>query len=360
MQRKYSERHQAASNSNTIFDVGATSLLVATIVIIFVAEALVMLILYSLNLPPNFSTGIIDATLLSLLVAPALYFTFLKPMRESFFRRNQSEEGQRRLEEIDRMKNDFISIAAHELRTPLATIMGYTEMLQEDLKPDQREAFQKIILKETETLDRLVDDLDVFNQLEVEKSLPLKHAKHDLKETVNHVCDVYRQKFPEMPIQLNLPEGPLPMTYDEIRISQVFDNLLSNAVKYSSGFHDLTEVSITNNQDHVSISVKDKGIGMTQEETQNIFNMFFRAETKKAVVGGLGLGMAIVKNIIDKHNGSIEIVSQMNVGTLVTVILPKLAEPQAPEQNLNSHTSEIMYPTHDRCLRVAGTICSSF
>ena len=92
---------------------------------------------------------------------------------------------------------------------------------------------------------------------------------------------------------------------------------------------------------------------MTQEEIQNVFNMFFRAETKKAVVGGLGLGMAIVKNIIDKHNGSIEIVSQVNVGTLVTVILPKLTELQAPEQNINSHSSEIIHSTHDRCLRVA-------
>jgi signal transduction histidine kinase len=353
MQRNHSERHQTASNSNTIFNVGATTLLVATVVIIFVAEASVMLLLYFLNLPPNFSTGIIDAALLSLFVAPALYFTFLKPMREAFLKRDQSEEAQRRLEEIDRMKNDFISIAAHELRTPLATIMGYSEMLQNDLKPDQREAFQKVILKEAETLNRLIDDLEVVNQLEVEKNLPLKQTQNDLQETVNHVCAVYRQKFPEMPIQLNFPEGPLPMTYDEVRISQVFDNLLSNAVKYSSGFQDLIEVSATNYQDQVSICVKDKGIGMTREETQNIFNMFFRAETKKAIVGGLGLGMAIVKNIIDKHNGSIDIVSQKNVGTVVTVILPKLAEPQVPEQNLNSHTSETILPVHDKCLRVA-------
>jgi len=320
--------HRTVGNSDTIFNLRAVNLLIFTVVIIFVAEATVMMLLYLLNLPPSFSTSIIDAALLSLFVAPTLYFTFLKPMRESFLKHSQSEEAQRRLEEIDRMKNDFISIAAHELRTPLATITGYSEMLLSDLRPDQQEAFQKVILKEAETLDRLIDDLDVVNQLEVEKNFQLKQTQNDLQETVNHVCAVYKQKFPEMPILLNLPEGPLPMTYDEVRISQVIDNLLSNAVKYSSGFQDLIEVSVTNDHDQASISVKDKGVGMTQEETRNIFNMFFRAETKKAVVGGLGLGMAIVKNIIDKHNGSIDIVSQKNVGTKVTVILPKLAEPQ--------------------------------
>lgn len=348
MQKNRSERLHLAKNSNKISNFGPTSLLVTTVVIIFVAEALIMLLLYFLNIPPNFSTSIIDAVLLSLFVAPTLYLTFLKPMRESFLKRNQSEEAQRRLEEIDRMKNDFISIAAHELRTPLATIMGYSEMLQNDLQLDQRKAFQNIILKEAETLNRLIDDLEVVNQIEVEKSLPLVQTQSDLHETVRHVCAIYRQKFPEMPIQLSLPEGPLFMAYDQVRISQVFDNLLSNAVKYSSGFQDSIEVSVTNAQDQVSIYVKDNGIGMTHEETQNIFNMFFRAETRKALVGGLGLGMAIVKNIIDKHNGTIDIASQKNVGTTVTIILPKLSEPQVPEQNFYSNISETTDLVHER------------
>jgi signal transduction histidine kinase len=353
MQREQPEKQQTANKSKAIFHDSATTLLAVTVVIIFVAEASVMLLLYFLNLPPNFSTGIIDASLLSLFVAPALYFTFLKPMRESFLKRSQSEEAQRRLEEVDRMKKDFLSIAAHELRTPLATIMGYSEILQKDLEPDHREDFQKIILKEAETLDRLIDDLEVVNQIEAEKNLPLKRTQNDLQATVNHVCDVYRQKFPQMPIQLNLPDTPLSMTYDEVRIGQMFDNLLSNAVKYSSGIQDLIEVSVANYKDQVSICVKDNGIGMTQVETHNIYNMFYRAETKKTAVGGLGLGMAIVKNIVQTHNGTIEVASQRNIGTVVTVILPKQAEQKSQEQNLNNDTSETTNLTQERRIALA-------
>jgi signal transduction histidine kinase len=345
--------HQAVGNSNTIFNFGAVNLFISTVVIIFVAEATVMMLLYLLDLPPNFSTGIIDATLLSLFVAPTLYFTFLRPMRESFLKRDQSEESQKRLEEIDRIKSNFISVVTHELRTPVTAIMAYSEIIQSNVKPDQQEEFLDVILKKSEILDRLIDDLEVVNRLEFMEDLQLKQTKNDLIETVNQVCAVYSQKLPDISISLDLPEAPLPMTYDEVRISQVLDNLLSNAVKYSKELQDTIKVSITNNQDHIVISVKDKGVGMTKDEVRDIYNMFYRAEAMKDVVGGLGLGMAIVKNIIKNHNGSIDIISQKGVGTDVKVSLPKLAEPQAPEQNFNSNTSETTGLIHERRMALA-------
>jgi signal transduction histidine kinase len=326
MQSKHSEQHQTANHSSAVLTLGAFTLFVTTVVIIFVAEAIIMMLFYFLKLPPDFSTGIVDATLLSLFVAPALYFTLLKPMRDSFLRHDQSEESQRRLEKVNRMKSDFISVAVHELRTPITTIMGYSEMFQNDLNPTQRDVALKVIFKKSEILERLVEDLEFVNQIEEEQNLLVIQTQKDLQHTVNHVCAIYRQKYPEMPIHLNSPEGPLPFNYDEVRISQVIDNLLSNAVKYSKGFQDSIEVSVTDAKDQITICVKDKGVGMTQDEVENIYNMFFRAETKKNVVGGLGLGMAIVKNIIQGHNGTIEVESQRNVGTVVTVSLPKRIE----------------------------------
>lgn len=340
MNKKHSEHGRTISDSNIFSKFGPTSLLIATVAIVFFAEAAVMMLLRFLNTPAGLSTDIIDATLLSLVVAPSLYFTFLKPMRESFLKRQQSEEAQKRLKEIDRMRSDFISTTTHELRSPVATIMGYSELLQTDLEADQRDDAQEVILKKSETLARLIDDLDQVSQLGLDNDIQLKKEKLDLLKTVNHVCDVCRQTHPEAPIHVNLPEGSLHMTYDEIRISQVLENLLSNAVKYSSGIQDLIEVSLHNYQDKVSIIIKDKGVGMTKEETRNIYNMFYRAETKKAAVGGLGLGMAIVKNIIQSHNGTIEIISQRKVGTEVKVSLPKLAETCPPEHNFNGHTPE--------------------
>lgn len=351
MQSKDSEQHQAANPSNLTF--GVFSLFAITVVIIFVAEAIIMTLLYFLQLPPNFSTGIVDAILLTLLVAPALYVTFLKPMRESFLRHDQSEETQRHLEKVDRMKSDFISIAAHELRTPITTIMGYSEMLQNDLSPTQRDEAQKVIFKQSEVLERLTEDLEFVNQIEGEQDLLLMQTQNDLQHTVNHVCAIYRQKFPETPIHLNCPDGPLSFPYDEVRISQVIENLLSNAVKYSKDFQDSIEVSVTDAKDIITICVKDKGVGMTEDEVQNIYNMFFRAETKKNVVPGLGLGMAIVKNIIQGHNGSIEVASQRNVGTVVTVSLPKRVKPTAPQPNFERQNAETTNLIHKRCMALA-------
>lgn len=336
-----------------VFSLGAISLFIATVVIIFVAEATVMMLLYFLDLPQGFSTGIVDATLLSILVAPSLYFTFLKPMRESYFKRDQSEEKKRHLEEIDKMKSDFISAVTHELRTPVSTIMGYSEIVLNNLKPDKNEEFINIIFKKSETLDRLIDDLEVVNQLEFVKNLQLKQTKNDLRETVSHVIDIHKHKTPEIPIILNLPKSPQILAYDEVRICQVLDNLLSNAVKYSSGHQDKIEVSISDNQDHIVITVKDNGVGMDKEEICNMFNMFYRAETKKDIVGGLGLGMSIVKNIVKSHDGMIDVVSQRNAGTVVSVALPKRVESEGPNFKMEEQKTEIVSQIQKRIMALA-------
>ena len=348
-----SGRNKEVSDRSTIFSLGPISLFLATVVIVFVAEATVMMLIYLLDLPQGFSTGIVDATLLSLLVAPSLYFTFLKPMRESCFKRDQSEESKRRLEEIEKMKSDFISVVTHELRTPVSTIMGYSEIALNNLKPDQHEEFLKVILNKSETLDRLIDDLEVVNRLEFVKDLQLKRTKNDLRETVSQVCDIHKHNNPDIPIVLNLPKAPQIMTYDEVRICQVLDNLLSNAVKYSSGHQDVIEVSIAENQDHIVISVKDNGVGMSKDEVRDIFNMFYRAETKKGVVGGLGLGMSIVKNIIKSHDGTIDVVSQRNAGTSVKVSLPKRIEQEGLEHNIKERKAEIMSMIQERSMALA-------
>jgi signal transduction histidine kinase len=89
------------------------------------------------------------------------------------------------------------------------------------------------------------------------------------------------------------------------------------------------DVSVVEEETQVLIHIRDEGIGMTSDEIRYIYNKFFRAQTDKSIVGGLGLGMAIVKNIVESHNGTIDIVSQRKVGTTVTVALPKPINPQA-------------------------------
>ena len=305
------------------------NLFVVSVVIIFISEALVMMLIYFLDLPTNSLVGLVDATLLSLFVVPTLYFMLLKPMRETILKLDNSEKNQKQLEEIDQLKNDFISIATHEVCTPITAITGYTEILLDDVKSKQQKEYLEIILKKTQTLERIIGDLGIVNRLEAGESLQVEQDEHDLLKTVNHVCDVYQLRFPDIPFHVDLPEGPLILLFDEIRIGQVLDNLLSNAVKYSNGIHDVIDVSVVEEQTQVLICIRDEGIGMTSDETRYIYNKFFRAQTEKSIVGGLGLGMAIVKNIVDSHNGTINIISQRKVGTTVTVALPKPADSQA-------------------------------
>lgn len=323
MQGNQTKLQQPVNDSFEIFKPEPVSLFVASVTIIFVAELLVMLILYILELPENFFIGIVDASLLSLIVIPTLYFMFFKPMRKTILRLDRSEKNQKQLEEIDQLKNDFISIASHELCTPVATIMGYTEILLDDAVSEQQKEYLGLILKKSLDLERIIDDLGVVNRLETSENLKVIKERQDLLKTVDEVCNVYRSRFPDKSIHLTLPESALMLSYDELRISQVLDNLLSNAVKYSNDIHDIIDVSVVDQGTQALIRIRDEGIGMTTDELKLIYKKFYRGQTEKLTVGGLGLGMAIVKNIVEGHNGTIDIVSQRKVGTTVTVTLPK-------------------------------------
>ena len=328
MQEKLSKDNQLVIGSYEIFKPSPVSMFVASITIIFVAEALVMLLIYLLRLPESFLIGIVDALLLSLIVIPTLYFMLLKPMRATILKLEKSEEIQNRLEEIDRLKSDFISIASHELCTPVTAIIGYTELLLDHIKSEPHKEYLEVIHRKTQSLERLIDDLVIVDRLEMGEDLQVIPEEKNLLTTVNHVFKVYQMRFPDIRLHLELPEEPLVLLYDEIRIRQVIDNLLGNAVKYTNNIRDRIDVSVVDQDSQALVIIKDEGIGMNEDELRQIYKKFFRAQTEKSAVGGLGLGMAIVKNIVESHKGKVDIVSQRGAGTTVTVALPKPANPQ--------------------------------
>jgi signal transduction histidine kinase len=328
MQGNQSKLHRLDNRSYTIFKPNPFSLFVASTAIIFVAEAFVMLLIPFLGLPEGFTVGLIDAILLSLFVVPTLYFMLFKPMRVTILKLEKSEEIQNRLEEIDRLKSDFISIASHELYTPVTAIMGYTEMLLDHIESEPHKEYLEIIHRKTQSIERIIDDLVIVDRLETGESLQVIPEENDLLTTVNHLFKVYQMRFPDIRLHLELPEEPLVLLYDEIRIRQVVDNLLSNAVKYINDLPNRIDVSVVDQESQALIIIKDEGVGMTEDELRQIYKKFFRAQTEKSVGGGLGLGMTIVKNIVESHKGTIDIVSQRGVGTTVTVALPKSANSQ--------------------------------
>ena len=235
------------------------------------------------------------------------------------------EEGLRKL---DRMKSEFIGTAAHELRTPLASVQGYAELLMaqhEGVKvfsPDKQKTFLGEICQASQALSALIDDLLDVGRIESGHAMPMR-IEPAVPETMLHrVVEAFRLRHPQHPIQLNYSAATdTPVLYDPLRFRQVVENLLSNAVKYSP---DCGPISIETRIKGESflLQVRDRGIGMTPEQQAHIYDKFYRAESSKHLAGGLGLGMSITWNIVEAHGGRIRVESELGKGTLVEVELP--------------------------------------
>jgi len=226
--------------------------------------------------------------------------------------------------EIDRMKSEFIAIAAHELNTPLTTITGFTEVLLDgkDFDWEQRKEYLSIIYEKSAVLNRLIDDLLNIGRVESGRGIHLEVEDCNLRKLISASVHSYHKEFPARQITLESPESwPHTIKVDAGKIGQVMENLLSNAVKYSpenSAVHVVAEVL-----DHeIKISVRDQGIGMSKEQISRIFERFYRVDLSDTAVAGMGLGMAIVKNIIEAHEGLIWVESIPGEGTTVSFTLP--------------------------------------
>ncbi|MDA3814839.1 MAG: ATP-binding protein [Patescibacteria group bacterium] len=232
-----------------------------------------------------------------------------------------------REKEIDKMKSEFISIAAHQLRTPLSAIKWVIKMiLDEDvgnLNKEQTELLEKGY-KSNERIIELVNDLLNVSRIE-EGRFGYNFSMSDLQEVIDIVTeDTERliaknnQKF-----IVNKPEV-LPKIYmDKDRILLVLQNLLDNAVKYTPEFGKV-EVNIKKENDNfIKISVKDNGVGVPEKDKVKLFTIFFRARNvKRMQTEGSGLGLFIAKNIVENHQGSILVESEEGKGTEISFTLP--------------------------------------
>ncbi len=264
---------------------------------------------------------------MSVLVVPILYFFLLQPIQKSIIERERTEAQRFEIEKMDTLKSEFISIAAHELRTPVATIMGYTELLSDQKMFDtftehQKRDFLSTIYENGERLDRIVDDILDVSRIESGQCIPLNKKPLSIKSLLEKA--LYRLNLKSnhnLTLEVS-PEVPEILEFDEHRITQVVDNLLSNAIKYSSEQSPITIVVEADNH-RCSVTVTDQGIGMSNEQKDRIYEKFYRADTSDTAAQGLGLGMSIVKQIIADHDGTISIKSKLGEGTSVCFTLPR-------------------------------------
>lgn len=224
---------------------------------------------------------------------------------------------------IERMKSDFVSTAAHELRTPLATIIGYSELLldPEFFSPEQQKEFVQLIFNKAGDLSDLIDDLLDISRIESGQEILLDRKSISLVSLATKSVEFYRRGSKHHRFELIHPEGPVQVDADPLRCGQIFDNLLSNAVKYSPA-GGVISVVIAVNDGRAQVMVRDQGIGMTAGQVARIFDKFYRADRSNTAISGTGLGMTIVQDLVEAHGGEVRVTSEPGKGTLVSFTLP--------------------------------------
>jgi signal transduction histidine kinase len=238
-----------------------------------------------------------------------------------------SEQNQR-LRELDRLKDDFVSLVSHELRTPLTSIRGYLELLLDEgseLTEEQRR-FLGIVDRNSERLLSLVSDLLFLAQIEAGK-LAIEIGVVDLEKIVEECVETWSPVASARGVALTCDADELPkLQGDRTRLVQVLDNLVSNALKFTPG-DGRVEVRLTAADGIAALQVEDTGLGIPADEQPRLFERFFRSSsaTKNAIPGS-GLGLTITKAIVEHHGGRIELESTENVGTVVRVELPLTSE----------------------------------
>ena len=239
------------------------------------------------------------------------------------------------LEQLDKLKTQFLSMASHELRTPLTAVSGFMQIARRrmsrmsganDIPQPWRDEAQKsdetleMANRQAKKLARLIDELLDVSRLQ-QGRVEMRLAEIDLADVVREVAERMRLLSKGHEIGTKI-EGAAPIVADRDRIEQVFENLVGNAIKYSpeSGRID---VSLRVNGANAIVSVRDEGIGVAPGEVEKIFGLFYRSPDPRADhVGGLGLGLYISREIVSRHHGKLWAERNAEAGTTFHVTLP--------------------------------------
>jgi len=236
------------------------------------------------------------------------------------------QEANRRLKDLDRLKDEFISTVTHELRTPLTAVRSLAEILHAHPKIDdtQHKNFTGIIIKESERLTRLINQVLDYEKIE-SAQMDWIIASTDLKEVIHDAVASTRQLVADKKITIDyeLIDHPPPVSGDRDRLVQVMVNLISNAVKFCEADRGKITIRLTAGAEKVQVDVRDNGIGIRPEDQSKIFEKF--QQVKDPARGrpyGTGIGLTISKRIIDFHHGRIWVESAPGRGSTFSFSLP--------------------------------------
>lgn len=240
----------------------------------------------------------------------------------------------KRLKELDEMKSDFLSIATHELKSPMAVISGYIDMVLEQKEAkinEPAEQYLKKALEQTNRLSVLVADLLNVSRIE-QGRIQYNMGEVKINEIIGNIIGLYSEKAKDKGLKLKYENMELPIIWaDPGRIQEIFTNLIDNAIKYSEAGEVTVEHKLEGNQ--VITTVTDQGLGMSAEAQKKLFQRFYRIKTEKtANISGTGLGLWIIKQYIESMKGTISLKSEESKGTVFTISFPTVTGLKAEEK----------------------------
>ena len=230
----------------------------------------------------------------------------------------------------DEQRREFVANVSHELRTPITNVRSYAETLVDagdSLPPETAANFLGVILSESDRMTKIVQDLLALSRFDAGE-VDFHMERFDACASMRSVYEAMRLDVRKrgLALELRLPEEPVWVMGDKARIEQVIINITTNAVRYTAAGGSVTMQAVRTEKE-VLLSVQDTGIGIPKEDIPRIFERFYRVDKARSrAMGGTGLGLSIAFEIVSRHEGQIEIQSEVGVGTTMTVHLPALQE----------------------------------
>ncbi|NLZ80958.1 MAG: GHKL domain-containing protein [Clostridiales bacterium] len=241
---------------------------------------------------------------------------------------DQSEEVRNILEKLNfekLVRQEFFSNASHELKTPITSIKGYTELLDSGMFSDEevKKDFHSRIKKETENMANLINDILMISKLET-KEIEVDIEEVRIYPLILEVVKTFAPLARTLDVKIEIDCMPLIINVNPGQMKELIGNLLSNGIKYNLIGGTVT-ITVRNQYNSLMIKVADTGIGIHKDSINRIFERFYRVDKGRSKkIGGTGLGLSTVKHIVGYYNGNIQLESEIDVGTKIIVTMPVL------------------------------------
>ena len=243
-----------------------------------------------------------------------------RDITEKVLAQKELEASNRKLEELNNFKDHFMSMASHELKTPLTVIKANLQVMEMQLENTAYQGFSDRTLKQVNKLSHLISDLLDVSKIQ-SGQLELDPHNFDLVALTNEVIDNLHITSGSHNPELHFPEEPLMVNADRGRIEQVIVNLLTNAIKYSPEGNKII-ITAKEESEGVIFSVEDYGIGIPDKDQEHIFTRFFRVKGMASTFAGSGIGLFVSEQIILRHKGKIWVKSELGKGSVFSFMLP--------------------------------------